>query len=198
MTIRTETGYPWNGNVSYAVAPDSSSAEFTLAVRIPGWCRDFLVSLNGELLRRIPGSARRLSVPEPHWKTGDTLKLSFDMPVHRVYANPLVREDAGCVALMRGPLVYCFEQEDNGPNLQTLRIPTDAVLTVENASDPALGAYTAVKATGLRLAPGSDLYSSKPPKRGRNRPSRNSLLSLGKSFGGRNESLDARNRPEHV
>ena len=75
-----------------------------------------------------------------------------------------MREDAGCVALMRGPLVYCFEQEDNGPNLQTLRIPTDAVLTVENVSDPVLGSYTAVKATGLRLTPGSDLYSSEPPK----------------------------------
>ncbi len=165
VTIRTETGYPWNGNVSYAVAPDSSSAEFTLAVRIPGWCQDFLVSLNGELL-----AGESLDLRDGYlylnrtWKTDDTLKLSFDMPVHRVYANPLVREDAGCVALMRGPLVYCFEQEDNGPNLQTLRIPTDAVLTVENVSDPVLGSYTAVKATGLRLTPGSDLYSSEPPK----------------------------------
>ena len=165
VTIRTETGYPWDGAVCYTVTPDSAASEFTLAVRIPGWCRDFLVSLNGQVL-----DTNSLDLRDGYlyvnrsWTNGDQLKLSFDMPVRRVYANPLVREDAGCVALMRGPLVYCLEQEDNGPQLQTVRLPKDSILTAENASDPVLGSYTAVRATALRLTPGDDLYSDEPPK----------------------------------
>lgn len=81
-----------------------------------------------------------------------------------MYANPLVRENAGCVALMRGPLVYCIEQQDNGPDLQTIRILKDSVITAEETSDPVLGDYTAVKFTGLRLTCDGSLYSDVPPK----------------------------------
>ena len=165
VTIRTETGYPWNGGVAYTATPDAPGADFTLAVRIPGWCKDFLVSLNGQVL-----DAQTLEIRQGYlylnrsWNSGDQLKLSFDMPVVRMYANPLVRENAGCVALMRGPLVYCIEQQDNGPDLQTIRILKDSVITAEETSDPVLGDYTAVKFTGLRLTCDGSLYSDVPPK----------------------------------
>jgi DUF1680 family protein len=42
------------------------------------------------------------------------------MPVRRVYGNPQVRQQAGKVALQRGPLVYCLEEADNGANLHNL------------------------------------------------------------------------------
>lgn len=35
------------------------------------------------------------------------------MPVRKVIANDKVTNDAGKVALQRGPLVYCFEDKDN-------------------------------------------------------------------------------------
>lgn len=163
--ITTETGYPWNGIVRYTVHPEQESAAFTLSVRIPGWCRKYSVTLNG-------------SEPDPSctdlrdgylyvnrtWKAGDILEFSFDLPVRRIYANPLVREDAGRIALMRGPLVYCLEQEDNGKHLQTIRIPKDAVCSATEAEDPVLGSYIAVTLSGQRLIPGDDLYSDEPPK----------------------------------
>ena len=37
-----------------------------------------------------------------------------------IAANPLVREDAGKVAFIRGPLAYCAEGADNGDNLHLL------------------------------------------------------------------------------
>lgn len=43
------------------------------------------------------------------------------MEPERVYAHPMVRADAGCVALRRGPIIYTFEGVDNGEDLQTLR-----------------------------------------------------------------------------
>ena len=51
------------------------------------------------------------------WKSGDQLTLNLELPVKRVYANQAVRKDAGCVALMRGPVVYCLEEADNGKEL---------------------------------------------------------------------------------
>ena len=84
--------------------------------------------------------------------------------MRRIYANPLVRENAGRVALMRGPLVYCLEQEDNGAQLQTIRIPKDAALSAFETADPVLGSYTAVSVSGLRLIPDGSLYSERPAK----------------------------------
>ena len=98
------------------------------------------------------------------WKSGDLLELTLDLPVRRIYANPLVRENAGRVALMRGPLVYCLEQEDNGAQLQTIRIPKDAALSAFETADPVLGSYTAVSVSGLRLIPDGSLYSEQPAK----------------------------------
>jgi DUF1680 family protein len=48
------------------------------------------------------------------------------MPVRRIYGNPLVRHQAGQVAVQRGPLVYCLEQADNGEQLHNLQLPRDA------------------------------------------------------------------------
>lgn len=59
------------------------------------------------------------------WKANDIVELCFDMPVRKVFANKRVRADAGCVALMRGPIVYCFEGVDNGTDIQALRIPRE-------------------------------------------------------------------------
>ena len=39
------------------------------------------------------------------------------MAVERLRAHPEVRQDAGRIALKRGPLVYCLEEVDNAANL---------------------------------------------------------------------------------
>lgn len=39
------------------------------------------------------------------------------MPIEIMTANVNVREDIGKVAIMRGPIVYCLEKEDNGNDL---------------------------------------------------------------------------------
>src|SRR5205085_10894220 len=46
------------------------------------------------------------------WAAGDKVRLQFDMPPQVIVANPRVTDDAGRVAIQRGPLVYCAEQID--------------------------------------------------------------------------------------
>jgi hypothetical protein len=51
------------------------------------------------------------------------------MPVQVLKADGNVEADRGRVALMRGPLVYCFEGTDNGGAVQNLTIPPETKFT---------------------------------------------------------------------
>lgn len=53
------------------------------------------------------------------------------MPVEIVRANINVREDMGKVAVMRGPVVYCLEEEDNGPDLHRVYLKSNPKFTYE-------------------------------------------------------------------
>lgn len=52
--------------------------------------------------------------------------LSFDLPVRRLHADPLVKDCVGKTALVRGPIVYCFEQADQSAPVFSLSLPVDA------------------------------------------------------------------------
>lgn len=56
------------------------------------------------------------------WKPEEEILLTLAMPVEKVEANPRVREDIGKAAIMRGPLVYCLEEADNGKDLHRIRL----------------------------------------------------------------------------
>ena len=105
-----ETRYPWEGAVKITVQPEGAE-DFAVRVRIPGWCDGATVAVNGEKVNAAPVdgfvSIRRA------WKGGDKIELDFPMPVRQVAADPNVKEDVGRLAVMRGPVVYCFEDVDN-------------------------------------------------------------------------------------
>jgi len=51
------------------------------------------------------------------------------------------------VAIQRGPLVYCLEEVDNGPDLYTVSLPADAKLETMNRPD-LLGGVVAISGQG--------------------------------------------------
>ena len=137
VQLRLETRYPWDGGVRLTVQP-ARPADFGVNLRLPGWCADPEIRVNGQPLgdfRRMRGyaSIRR------EWKPDDTVELHLPMPVRRVYSHPNVAANRGCVALQRGPLVYCLEGIDNGGTLRNLVIPPEAKLTPGNPDDDPRG-----------------------------------------------------------
>ena len=64
-------------------------------------------------------------------------------------ANPAVRADAGRAALVKGPLVYCLEEQDNGRNLEKLVVDTDAPVR-ETFEKTILGGTLILQAQGWR------------------------------------------------
>jgi DUF1680 family protein len=117
--------YPWDGDIAIIVAVETP-VRFTLHLRIPGWSRDAALSVNGEAID-LPGvSEHGYAAITREWTNGDQVRLTLHMTVEQVRAHPEVREDAGRIALMRGPLIYCLEEVDNKLNLHRLRVPAKA------------------------------------------------------------------------
>jgi DUF1680 family protein len=127
VVIEQRTGYPWKERVSIEVRP-SRAEEFTLALRLPGWCRGARAKLEGRTLRLAPITRKGYARIRRRWHPGDRIELVLPMPVERALANPAVAADAGRVALQRGPLVYCLEGVDNGAHLDDLVLARNAKL----------------------------------------------------------------------
>ena len=129
LRLRISGNYPWQEQVQIVI-DSSSPVHHTLALRLPDWCDKPQVTLNGA---PVTQDVRKGYLYISHlWQEGDTLLLTLPMPVRRIYGNPLVRHQAGQVAVQRGPLVYCLEQADNGEQLHNLQLPRDArFITVE-------------------------------------------------------------------
>nr|WP_330388509.1 hypothetical protein [Pseudobutyrivibrio ruminis] len=53
------------------------------------------------------------------------------MSARFIHSNPRVRADAGKIAIMKGPIVYCLEQVDNGDNLASIFVSNKTPLAEE-------------------------------------------------------------------
>ena len=121
VQLTQETVYPWEGNVGINVST-AQPVHFTLALRIPGWCRQAQVRINGEEIDLSAGLEDGYAKISRRWNNGDRVELIMAMPVERIYSHPLVAVNQGRVALQRGPIIYCLEEIDNGPNLSAISL----------------------------------------------------------------------------
>lgn len=146
--FHVETGYPWNGTVKVTVENDADT-EFAFAIRVPGWCISWNLTVNGE--KAEYAIVKGYAYLNRTWKSGDTVEFTMEMPVQLISANPRVREDIGKVAVMRGPVVFCLEETDNGRYLQQLSLKKDTEFEVKFEEDLLKGVVT-ITADGLRLS----------------------------------------------
>jgi len=143
VTISQETKYPWDGQVKISVSPGKAS-QFALCLRIPGWVENRVVpsdlysfispekdsvsvTVNGQPVRYK--TEKGYAIIDREWKSGDVVNFSLPMSIRRVEANTKVADDLGKVAIERGPIVYCLEGVDNGPQLMKLSLPDSSKLT---------------------------------------------------------------------
>lgn len=148
MRLIQETDYPWSGKVRFSVILQDR-VDFTLALRIPGWCKEATVKINGSevnLTSKLDNGYVKL---KRVWGKDDLIELELSMPVIFMQSHPKVRANAGRVAIQRGPLIYCLEEIDNGGNLQALSIPAHPELAAEFAED-VLGGIVTIKCQGER------------------------------------------------
>jgi len=141
FALEQKSGVPYDGKVIFTVHCEGTK-ELTLRIRKPFWA-------GGVQCNAAYTEEKDYLLIKKVFADGDAIMLDFAMPVRRVYANAMVRDDVGKVCIMRGPLVYCLEEADNGKNLHLVRLPEAAAFTPSHGSG-ILSDITLLEAEGIR------------------------------------------------
>jgi DUF1680 family protein len=157
IKLHMDSAYPFDEKIHISLSLPRPM-EFSYAVRIPAWCADYHVLING----KICAGTLKDGFLYLHrcWCDGDEVELTLSMPVRVVRANSLVRENIGKSAICRGPIVYCMEQTDNGPQLHRNRICGKPSFTISSGEENLKG-LPCISCSGEYLLPdGTQLYTS--------------------------------------
>ena len=163
VTVSVRTQYPYGSGIEIKVKTDSDDP-FTLALRLPKHTFLNRMTVDGapahEVLEKGYLKLKR------NWKGETVVSILLDIPVLRIYANPKVRADIGRVALVKGPVVYCLEEADNGANLGGFELPDDAALR-EEYDNTLFGGTMTITAEGVKVVDdgNASLYRTTPPKK---------------------------------
>ncbi|WP_138493087.1 beta-L-arabinofuranosidase domain-containing protein [Paenibacillus pinistramenti] len=98
-TIEVKSAYPFEEGIQLSIQV-SESAEFPLKLRIPAWCKDPVVSVNGEV-QTLDIQAGFAAI-ERMWHSGDSIILLLPMQVETD------RRGNDAISVSRGPLVYAL------------------------------------------------------------------------------------------
>jgi hypothetical protein len=144
--LSIDTDYPWEGRIVIGVE-QSAADPWTLSLRIPAWCQGAEVHINDARPLAVAGGT--YAAVERYWRAGDTVTLTLPMPPRLTAPHPRVDALRGCLAIERGPLVYCLEAADHEPglNLADVRLQPEAPLQTHWRAD-LLGGMTVIEAQG--------------------------------------------------
>lgn len=151
VAVSSRTDYPWHGAITLTVEATPADRPWTLSLRIPQWCREYRVRCGNRTYDQSDAPVKdgwlRL---ERAWVPGDQVVLELGLEPRLTAADPRVDAVRGCVAIERGPLVYCLEQVDHpGGGLDDIVIDPVRPLAVKDRPD-LLGGVTVVVAAGRR------------------------------------------------
>lgn len=141
VEIRQTGGYPWNGEQKI-IFETGCPEEISLRLRIPGWCRNYRILLNGTECGTDDrgGYADRegcavkdgYAVLHRQFQKGDVIEIRMELPIMLGFAHPASKECTGQAVLRRGPVIYCVEETDHPEGMDFL-IGKNTALSAEFA-----------------------------------------------------------------
>ncbi|GAB2607652.1 glycoside hydrolase family 127 protein [Kribbella endophytica] len=144
--LEMRTRYPWHGRVTVSVT-QSPESPWALELRIPAWAEGCTLTVNG-VAEPVEALGQSLSLKR-QWAAGDQVVLELPVRARRTAPDDRVDSVRGCVAIERGPLVYCFEQIDqSGVVLDAAAVVTGELVETERAD--LLGGITTVAVPARR------------------------------------------------
>jgi uncharacterized protein len=140
--IKTSTDYPLNGNIKMEISANGLNS-FALRIRKPGWSDNTVVPgglyhyvmvnkaepsliVNGKTI--TASLVNGYYVIERKWKKGDVVEYRLPMPIQRIQAQEVLKQDQQRIAIQRGPLVYCIEGADNDGKAWNIVFPDNATI----------------------------------------------------------------------
>ncbi len=103
VTIQAQTRYPFEDSVRLTIDMDEP-AQFPLYLRVPGWCEDPEVKINGKRIK-VHARPRSFIAIDRTWSQGDKLDLTLPMTIGLRYWP----RNGDCVSVDRGPLTYSLK-----------------------------------------------------------------------------------------
>jgi len=106
--IAEETAYPFEETIQFNISftdKKTKKAFFPFHLRVPAWCKQPIVKLNGEVISvdAYPGEILRIN---REWQNGDKLTLELPMHLEATYWFD------GAAVIERGPLVYALKMNE--------------------------------------------------------------------------------------
>jgi DUF1680 family protein len=143
LKITQQNNYPWDGALAFTIDP-ANSMDLNLKIRIPGWAQNqavpsdlysYQTPSNKKIEIKLNGKPVNYQMQNGYavinrkWKKGDKVEMDLPMNVQRVVATDKLAEDAGKIALQRGPIMYCAEWKDNDGKAANIIIPPNTIFT---------------------------------------------------------------------
>lgn len=154
LKIRCETSYPYGFEVKYTVLDGDGE----IAFRKPSWSSTVQIRKNGEKTRYDTKKGYIYIDAEK----GDVITLKLSSKAYYVYPSCEIPSLAGKTALMKGPLVYCFEGADNEGDVGSLILDTYYDVKEEKNNEKLSGA-TMLYVKALKQEKTKALYSLDKP-----------------------------------
>ncbi|MFF0340401.1 glycoside hydrolase family 127 protein [Kribbella sp. NPDC004875] len=147
VTVTVATNYPWDGEILVTVE-EAPTGERGIALRVPAWCPN--ADLDGRQVGPGWAEVRR------SFEAGDVLRLTLPMVPRAHGSHPYLDATRGAIAVARGPLVYCVEQQDvNAPVDDLLLKPANVARATARQRDD----HVVLEVTGgVATAASPELY----------------------------------------
>ncbi len=153
-SLTCETDYPYGFTVRYTV-----SGKGKLAVRIPQWSKSYTLKINS----KETATEKKDGYVYLDFSDGDEIELTLDGTPKFIYADRRVPAITGMVAVMRGPLVYCFEGIDNEEDILSLSLKRHGTIKEKAITDATLGKTVMLEIEGYKAECEDSLYSENEP-----------------------------------
>lgn len=103
VTITEVTEYPFRENIQFHIQ-NKNKSKFPFYFRIPHWCSNPIISLNGEKISPVINN--NILIINREWSSGDVVELNLPMKFRYSYWYE------NSLGIERGPLVYALKIEE--------------------------------------------------------------------------------------
>jgi len=108
VKIIQKTKYPFEGKVEIDIALDKEK-QFSIFLRIPSWSKKTKIKDGKDEFSPNPGYYEIKKI----WKGENKIIINFDISPSFYISHPEIESTKNCIAIKKGPIVYCLESIDN-------------------------------------------------------------------------------------
>ncbi|HEY3855187.1 MAG TPA: beta-L-arabinofuranosidase domain-containing protein [Verrucomicrobiae bacterium] len=135
VKLTMDTMYPSDGKIQIKVDP-AQSKSFTVKLRIPAWCHESSVEVNGRQVKEKTGADGYVALKR-HWKQGDNIELNLKLEASLVLGDHM---NQGKGAVLYGPLVLAADGAlltDTGESLRDVILAGSDLAALDVKPEPA-------------------------------------------------------------